>query len=343
VAMENNGYYSAARSLWDDTVNRKSYVTGGVGSGETSEGFGVDYSLPNNAYCESCSSCGAVFFASKMNLIWQDAAYADFYETTLYNAILGSVDLAGENFTYTNPLDSREARYKWHACPCCIGNIPRTLLMLPSWMYARDEKNIFVNLYMGSTVALEDIAGTRVELTQTTDYPWDGNIALTINPARSKRFTLRLRIPNRQTGPLYTAAPACNGLLKLNVNGQPVEPVIKNGYAVINRKWKAGDRVELGLPLKVQRIKADPRVLSDAGKTALAYGPLIYNIESVDHNTVDGSIDTAAELTTGWNAGLLDGVRVINGKFADGTPLMAIPNYARLNRGGRSVVWINEK
>ncbi len=133
-------YQSAVLSIWDNIVNRKYYVTGGVGSGETSEGFGPDYSLRQNAYCESCSSCGEIFFQWKLNLAYDDAKYADLYEETFYNALLGSLDLEGRNFYYDNPLDSNVPRYPWHTCPCCVGNIARTLLMLPTWMYAQGSR-----------------------------------------------------------------------------------------------------------------------------------------------------------------------------------------------------------
>src|SRR5208283_5222150 len=119
-------YQSAVLSLWDNLINKKYYVTGGIGSGETSEGFGPNYSLRNNAYCESCSSCGEIFFQYKMNLAYQNAKYVDLYEETLYNALLGATDLEGETFYYTNPLTGGQ-RTAWHACPCCVGNIPRTL------------------------------------------------------------------------------------------------------------------------------------------------------------------------------------------------------------------------
>ena len=139
VAVETHDpdYQSAVKSLWDNMVNKKYYVTGGVGSGETSEGFGPNYSLRNHAYCESCSSCGEIFFQWKMNLAYHDAKYADLYEETMYNALLGGTDLEGKNFYYTNPLDANVGRAPWHTCPCCVGNIPRTLLMMPTWVYAK--------------------------------------------------------------------------------------------------------------------------------------------------------------------------------------------------------------
>ena len=171
-------YQSATLSIWDNLVNRKYYVTGGVGSGETSEGFGPNYSLRNEAYCESCSSCGEIFFQWKMNLAYRDARYADLYEETLFNALLGSLDLDGRNFYYDNPLDANEHRAPWHVCPCCVGNIPRTLLMLPTWMYARSADSIYVNLFVGSSVRVDGVGGTDVEITQVTDYPWGGKVVI---------------------------------------------------------------------------------------------------------------------------------------------------------------------
>ena len=178
-------------------VNAKYYITGGIGSDASSEGFGKNFSLPNNAYCEACADCGELFFQHKMNLAYQESRYADLMEETLYNAILGSVDLPGKNFTYTNPLDQAHARYAWHGCPCCVGNIARTLLMLPTWMYAKSADSLFVNLYVGSTVRVGCVGGAEVEIVQHTDYPWKGNVAIVVNPASAKTFTMRLRAPNR--------------------------------------------------------------------------------------------------------------------------------------------------
>ena len=333
VAVETHdpAYQSAVKSLWDNVVNRKYYLTGGIGSGETSEGFGPNYSLRNNAYCESCSSCGMIFFHWKMNLAYHDARYVDNYEETMYNALLGSLDLEGKNYYYTNPLDANMGRSSWHTCPCCVGNIPRTLLMVPTWTYATSPDSISVNMYIGSTVTLERAAGTRVEMVQETDYPWSGKIALTVNPREAKSFAIRLRIPNRSTSRLYQSTPEVRGLVSLAVNGKPVEPVMEKGYAVIRREWQAGDRVELELPLKVQRVKAVEEIAAARGKVALRYGPLIYNIEQVDQD-LSRRLAADAPLNAEWRADLLGGVTVITGRFTDGSQLLAIPNYARANR-----------
>lgn len=332
VAIETGDvdYWSAVMSIWDNLVNRKYYVTGGIGSGETSEGFGPDYSLRNEAYCESCSSCGLIFFQHKLNLACRDARYADLYEETLYNALLGAIDLEGVTFNYTNPLvDGRRTR--WHACPCCVGNIPRTLLMIPTWTYAKDSNSIYVNLFIGSEITVPNVAGTDVQMVQKTEYPWDGTVAITVNPTKPTRFSLFVRIPDRNTSRLYSATPAVYGLESLKLNGNPLSPQIQKGYAIIERHWQAGDTIELRLPMKVQRVKADHRIEADRGRVALRYGPLIYSVERVDQpdlNKVLGSGQLVAE----WRPDLLDGVTVIKGTWNDGSQMLAVPYYARLNR-----------
>ena len=333
VAVETHDpdYQSAVKSLWDNIVNKKYYVTGGVGSGETSEGFGPNYSLRNGAYCESCSSCGEIFFQWKMNLAYHDAKYVDLYEETMYNALLGGTDLEGKVFYYTNPLDANEQRTPWHVCPCCVGNIARTLLMVPTWAYAKSADGVYVNMFVGSTINLENAGGTDVEMVQSTNYPWDGKVTITVNPKVAKNFSLRIRAPQRNVSSLYTGAPQVSGITSLSVNGAVVKPVIEKGYAVIKRAWKAGDKVELMLPLPVQRVRASDKIEATKGKVALRVGPLMYNIEKVDQD-IAKALAPDSPLTTEWRGDLLGGVMVVKGKFADGTAMMAIPNYARCNR-----------
>jgi uncharacterized protein len=334
VAVETHDpdYQSAVKSIWDNLVNKKYYVTGGVGSGETSEGFGPNYSLRNGAYCESCSSCGAIFFQWKLNLAYHDAKYADLYEETMYNALLGSTDLEAKKFYYTNPLDSNEQRTPWHNCPCCVGNIARTLLMVPTWTYAKSADGVYVNMFIGSTINLENVGGTDVEMVQATNYPWDGKVTITVNPKTAKNFSLRIRAPKRNVSSLYRGTPEASGMISLAVNGAALKPVIENGYAVVKRQWKAGDKVELTVPLTVQRVRGSDKIEATRNKVALRYGPLLYNIESVDQD-ISKSLAPDSPLTTEWRGDLLGGVMVIKGKFTDGSPMLAIPNYARCNRG----------
>jgi DUF1680 family protein len=367
VAVETHDleYHSAVKSLWQNLVNKKLYVTGGVGSGDTAEGFGVNYALSNQAYCEACSSCGEIFFHWKMHLAYHEAKYANLIEETMYNALLGATDLEAKDFYYDNPLDESKARYAWHVCPCCVGNIPRTLLMMPTWVYSKSPDGIYVNLFIGSTITVENVGGVDVEMTQATEYPWKGNVAITVNPKTAKVFSLRVRVPDRAVSKLYTPKPEANGVASIHVNGAAVKTAIENGYAVITRNWKAGDKVELALPMTAQRVYPDDRIISrnrggevshpDEGKVALKYGPLIYNIEKADQD-ISKPISKTAPLTAEWRPDLLGGVVAIRGKFADGSDLLAIPNYARANRDGAataypqvgvrrplsSIVWIKE-
>jgi DUF1680 family protein len=333
VAMETGDvdYLSAVMSLWDNIVNRKYYVTGGVGSGETSEGFGPDYSLRHNAYCESCSSCGEIFFQHKLNMTYHDAKYADLYEETLYNALLGSIDLEGKNFYYQNPLDSLRPRYDWHVCPCCVGNIPRILLMLPTWTYVKSADSIYVNLFVGSTVTIEGVCGTDVEMVQDTDYPWSGDVTITINPAVQRNFSVNIRVPNRSVSELYDGLSESNGIISISVNGSAITPIINKGYAVITRKWRAGDKIDLVLPMKIQRIKAIDKIAATKDRVALRYGPLIYSAEINDQD-LNNVLSSDSALTAEWRGNFLGGVMVIKGTWADGSKLTAIPYYARHNR-----------
>lgn len=354
VAMETGDidYQSAVMSLHDNMVNRKYYVTGGLGSGETSEGFGPDYSLRHNAYCEACSSCGEIYFQHKLNMTYHDARHADLYEETIYNALLGSVDLEGKNFYYQNPLDSTRDRYDWHGCPCCVGNIPRILLMLPTWTYSKSGDSLYVNLFVGSTVTIEDVAGTDVEMVQQTDYPFDGKVSITVNPKEEKRFGLKIRVPDRDVSKLYTSTPEADGIVSIAVNGKAIDPPVKKGYAVVDRTWKAGDKIDLVIPMKVQRIKGDEKIEATRGQVALRYGPLVYTAENVDQE-IDKVLKPNTPLNARWRPDLLGGVPVIKGKWADGSPLIAIPYYARNNRkatdeegkkvDANSSVWVKDQ
>lgn len=367
IAMETRdpGYQSAVRSLWDNMVNRKLYLTGGIGSVGSNEGFGPNYSLTNRGYCEACSTCGTIFLHWKMNLAYHDAKYADAYEDAIYNALLGSTDLEARNFYYTNPLDETVPRAPWHQCPCCVGNIPRTLMMLPTWTYLKGQDGIYVNLFIGSTATIEKVDGVDVELTQVTEYPRDGRVAITVKPKSAKAFALRIRIPNRNISALYKNTPQVNGVTRLAVNGSVVKPAIEKGYAVIRRTWKAGDKVELEVPMKAQRVHADERIEADRNKVALRYGPLVYNIEAVDQD-ITKVLKPDAPLKEEWKPDLLGGVMTLRSSFADGSPLLAIPHYVRMNREpqapptqapppaqpaqgqrpaprpSKSIVWINE-
>ena len=203
--------------------------------------------------------------------------------------------------------------------------------MLPTWMYAKVADDVYVNLFVGSTVKLDNVRGADVEMVQRTNYPWDGKVEITVSPTATKQFAVRVRVPNRTVSELYTSTLAANGIARISVNGSAVKPKIEQGYAVIDRTWTAGDRIELELPMTVQRVRAAEVIDADRGKVALQYGPLVYNIEQVDQD-ITKTLAPDAPLTTEWRSDLLGGMMVIRGAFTDGTPMMAIPHYARMNR-----------
>ncbi len=334
-------YQDAADRLWDSAINRKHYLTGGVGASHQGEAFAGDYELPNNGYCESCASCGLSFWAEQMGRVHAAAHYADVQERTLYNNVLGSIERSGENFYYQNPLASKQARYPWHVCPCCVGNIPRTLLAVKDLIYALGggRETLYVNHYVASDGALPAVAGQAVRVRQETRYPWDGAVRLTLDPAAPAAFTLALRVPDRTESALYTAAPDTGAALQVTVNGEAQAAPVKDGYALIRRTWRAGDLVALTLPLPVQRVRCDERVSANRGRVAVQRGPLVYSFEDVDHKKPVRALvlPPETELKPVWRAEVLGGVIAL-----EGGGLTAVPNYARLNRGGASQVWLLE-
>jgi DUF1680 family protein len=206
--------------------------------------------------------------------------------------------------------------------------------MLPTWTYVKGKDSLYVNLFVCSRIHIENVAGTSVEMVQKTDYPWSGKVSIVVNPEQTKTFSVFVRIPNRSTSKLYTPTPAVNGMKHLAVNGKPLTARIEKGYACITRQWKAGDQIELELPMEPQRIKADSHIVDDHGRVALRYGPLVYNVERADQPIADQALGSEP-LKAVWRPDLLGGVVVLEGQWADGTPMLAVPNYARMNRIGQ--------
>jgi len=337
-------YLRAVGRIWDSAVHRKLYITGGVGASHRGEAFDVDYELRNNGYCESCASCGQSFWADRMNRIHHDAHYIDVQERVLYNNLLGAIDLAGENFFYQNPLASDRPRYPWHGCPCCVGNIPRALLGIKDVMYALNagKDTLFVNHFVAGEGTIADVAGTALRIEQRTGYPWEGDVALVLRPETPTAFTVKIRIPSRAESRLYTARPDLARRFTVKVNGEVRDAQVADGYVGLRRTWQAGDRIDLALPMDVQRIYADERVEADRGRVALQRGPLVYSIENVDHDRDVRSLvlPAGAPLKAVWRKELLGGVTAIE---CVAPRLRAVPNFVRLNRGGWSQVWIAER
>jgi DUF1680 family protein len=214
--------------------------------------------------------------------------------------------------------------------------------MIPTWSYVKSKDGLFVNMFVGSRIHVGEVAGTNVEIVQKTDYPWRGSVSITVNPDEAKTFSVYVRIPNRTTSKLYRESPSVSGVKHLSINGDSQQPEIRRGYAVITREWKAGDRIELELPMEPQRIVADERIAADKDLVAFKYGPLIYNVETVDNQNIHRKLGDAP-LQAEWRPDLLGGVMVITGKWEDGSPMTAIPNYARTNRVGAPPEYPSER
>jgi DUF1680 family protein len=352
-------FAAAVDTLWQDVTQKQMYVTGGLGANGRTEAFGGHYVLPNQAYAETCASVGGILWYQRMFRREGDAKYYDTLERTLYNGYLSGVSLAGDTFFYQNPLVSSGtvARSAYFDVACCPANLARLMEQVPGLIYARRDAELFVNLFVGSDTTIS-IGGTSVRVRQETRYPWDGAVAVRIDPERDADLTIAVRIPGwtragSSPDDLYRFAPADEPLAPptLQVNGHTIPLVVDKGYARIHRRWARGDVVQLALPMPVRRVIANDAVAADRGAAAIQRGPVVYAIEGVDNGgSLAGLLlPLDAPLQHHFDRDLLHGVEVITGPArrpgASHEPhtaaLTAIPYYAWANRGkGEMAVWI---
>ncbi|MDJ1484875.1 glycoside hydrolase family 127 protein [Cytophagaceae bacterium YF14B1] len=356
-------YVHAIDKIWEDVVYDKLYITGGIGAAGGHEGFGPAYDLPNMAaYNETCASIGNVYWNYRLFLLHGDAKYYDVLERTLYNGLVSGVSVSGDRFFYDNPLQSlgQHSRKAWFGCACCPSNVCRFIPSLPGYMYAKNATRIYTNLYVNSTATI-DFKGSKVEVSQKTDYPWDGKINFVVNPAKSQNFEMALRIPGwaqnePSPGNLYSFATKDNTAFTVNINGKPATYQMDHGYAVIKRQWKKGDEISLVLPMPVRKVVANAKVEADHNKVALQRGPVVYCAEWPDYTNsgvLNLVLDKNASLTPDYKAELLGGVEVLEGSASQArrstnnkvdlsaVPFKAIPYYAWANRGsGEMAVWL---
>jgi DUF1680 family protein len=307
------------------------YVVGAVGSRPPTESFGDDYELPNReGYCESCSNCGMVNFAHRMNRLDGNAEAADVLERSLYNAVLHGIALDGKStYSYGSPVsDSNHPRSPWGIC--CATTQPRTLLQVGRYAYGCSENDLYVNLFLGGECRVS-LKATPVTLKVETEYPWKGAVKMTVEPEHSANFAIRVRIPGWSHG------------AALLLNGKRLDSVdIVKGYAVICRTWTRGDVVELDLPMPVRRIEANPAVVADRGKVAIQRGPIVYGTEGLDNGgQALVSLPADPHFKIEHRPDMLGGVTVIRGKTAEDKPFLAIPFYVLANRGNsQQEVWL---
>lgn len=313
---------AACRRLWRNMVDRRLYLTGGIGSSRHGERFTFDYDLPNEtAYAETCAAIGVVFWAQRMLQLEADAEYADVMERALYNGVASGVSLSGDRFFYANPLavfpelaayekagsHLAPTRQEWFDCACCPPNVARLFASLGQYIYAQRADTVFAHLFVAGEARLE-VAGRQILLRQRTGYPWKETVRFEVMPERDEaakalRFTLAVRLPGWCRKP------------RLAVNGRKIslDECVRKGYAYIKREWRRGDRVDLTLPMPVERLVAHPRVRQDAGRVALQRGPLVYCLEQIDNGeTLSGlAVPPAARFRARFDRKLLGGTVVI--------------------------------
>ncbi len=284
-------YIRAIDRIWQNIVEKKLYITGGIGATANGEAFGRNYELPNiTAYCETCAAIGLCYVNHRLFLLHGESKYYDVLERTLYNGLISGYSLTGDGFFYPNPLasDGQHQRQPWFGCACCPSNISRFIPSLPGYVYAVKGSNVYVNLYLSNTSTLS-VNGKKLTLSQQTDYPWQGSIALSIDKCTLSRFALKLRIPGWARGEavpsdLYQYADDRQTVVVCRVNGQPVETTTTpDGYLTIDRQWRKGDRVELSLQMEPRMVRANDNVSADRGMVAIERGPLVYCAEHPDN------------------------------------------------------------
>ncbi|OYP35251.1 hypothetical protein CGZ80_12425 [Rhodopirellula sp. MGV] len=287
-------YSEALGHIWHDIVDRKMHITGGLGAVHGIEGFGPDYVLPNkDTYLETCAAVGNVFFNMRMYLKYRDAKYVDVAEVALLNNCLAGMGEDGTTFFYPNPLEAdqrHQPRSGWFGTACCPSNIARLIPQVSGYMYASDQQSVDCVLY-GSNSTTVAIDGVSVKLRQTTDYPWSGTINLDVKPTESVTFPLRLRIPTWAgaqlvPGELYSFAdPAPQWEVK--INGESVQAEAIDGFVSLSREWKAGDNVQLTLPMPVRKNLCVDKVEANRGRFCFSRGPVVYCAEGIDN---DGAV-----------------------------------------------------
>jgi hypothetical protein len=377
----------ALERLWNDVTSRKMYITGGTAAlhhGESHreklkrkpdpvhEAFGAPYQLPNRtAYNGTCANIANAMWNWRMLLLTGEARYADVMERVFYNSMLSAIGLEGKDYFYTNPLRrcgedvpllSNDSRVRWTNttpaspifCFCCPPSLARTIAQLHTYAYGVSADTVWIHLYGTGQLDTHLPGGDAIQLTQTTDYPWDGKISVCIGKAPTKAMALRLRIPG------WVEQPA----LKINgqISGEKLQPA---SYAEIRRGWKAGDLVELQLPMPVVLTESNPLVEETRNQVAVMRGPLVYGLEDKDLPPGVAIESVRVERASKWQvrheANLLHGVTVLETRAkvlqptedatalyrrvpavkAGTISLRLIPYYAWCNRGASEMsVWL---
>ncbi|MCL2202612.1 MAG: glycoside hydrolase family 127 protein [Defluviitaleaceae bacterium] len=351
---------AACRTLWNNIVHKRMYITGGIGSTHHLEAFTTDYDLPNDTiYAETCASIAMVFFARAMLELEPRGEYADGMELQLFNGILSGMQLDGTRFFYVNPLEvvpetsgvlptHRHAlprRPEWFGCACCPPNMARLITSLGRYAWGEGAQTIRNHLFIGGTA---ELLGGNVKIETTTDYPWGGTLTHTIIAAGAQPFTFAQRVPEW-----------CDDWT-IKINGEEISPAVENGYAQLSRVWHKGDTLELCMQMPPRRVYASTKVRENANCVAIMRGPLVYCVEECDNGADLSALRlprnaTLHEEKTDDLGGVIaitaQGTRLEGGDALYSTQppralparIRAIPYYAWANRDvGGMRVWLHE-
>lgn len=360
-----SAYIAAIDRIWDNITSKKYYITGGVGATSDGEAFDKNYRLPNmSAYCETCAQIANVYVNHRLFLLHGQSKYYDVLERTLYNALISGVSLDGGGFFYPNPLESRgqHQREPWFGCACCPSNICRFIPSVPGYIYAVRENEVYINLFVSNEAELE-VNNKTVSLTQQTDYPWNGDIDITITKNKAGVFALKIRIPGWVQGQvtpnnLYSYCDGKELSYSIKVNGEETTGKLTDGYFTIHRKWEKGDHVEIHLDMEPRIVKADWKVEADRGRIAVERGPLVYCAEHPDNDFDVMSLIVPQKpiLELKKQNNLLNGIYTLSTDVQtlsyktdghltiDNATLTLIPYYAWAHRGsGNMLVWLPQE
>lgn len=363
---------TAIDSIWNNLVTKKIYVQGGAGAIPSGERYGDNYELPNaTAYNETCAAIANVYWNQRMFQLHGESKYIDLLEKILYNGLISGVGLDGKSFFYTNAMQVKNhfnhgslerERSGWFECSCCPTNVTRLLPSVPGYMYAQNENDVYVNLFINSNATLT-VNNKAVDIQQQNNYPWDGDLKFVVSPKKGNLpFTMKIRIPGWAANEaiasdLYSFQSNSSAKPEILLNGKPIDFTVDKGYAVISRPWKKNDVIEVKLPMEVRRVIANKILKEDAGKVALQRGPLMYCAEWADNNGLASNIviPASTSFTTEFKQDLLNGVTILKGEAekinlagenvsSSKEPIVAIPYYAWANRGkGEMTLWFPEK
>jgi uncharacterized protein len=311
---EDEELLKACKTLWNNIVNKRMYITAGIGSSGLLERFTTDYDLPNDInYSETCASIGLALFGLRMTKITKEATYMDIVEKALYNTILSGLGIDGKEFFYVNPLEvwpesciertSKEHvkpfRKKWFGVACCPPNIARTLASLGQYIYLIDNDSLYVNLFISNETCLE-LGDKQVNLVMETDFPNDNNINIHLMSESEEEISLALRIPSYADN------------YNILINDQAYEFETEKGYAIIKGNFK-NDKLKIRFDAPAKFTYANPLVRADTGKVAITKGPLVYCLEEVDNkdNLSAIFVDTSVPPVEKYNKELFGGTTVI--------------------------------